>query len=132
MPGSAIRTRFYKTAFWAVATGSIATVLGLAAIDRLLLGSAVVFLGGIPAAALACAAQRLQPTPTDAEKLVTAWRTSIALTAIGTTAILVGAVLMLMLHGTVGHLPQLLLWTGATAAFGGGTAYRETRARMHE
>ena len=132
MTESAIPTRFYKISFWVIVTGLVTAALYLAALDRLLLGSAVLIVGCIPVGVLVLVVHRLEPPRRDAEKLATIRRITVVLVATGATAIVVGGVLMLALRGAVGHLPEALLWIGATLLLAGGTAHQETRARMRE
>lgn len=127
MTGSAVLTRLYRIAFWAIAIGSVSVSFYLAAIDRLLLGSAVMILSCIPLGLLLLVLQPREPKRSDTEKVVTARRLGRTFVAIGATAVVVGCVLVLTIHKAVGHLPELLLWNGAALLVAGASTFRHLR-----
>lgn len=121
--------RVANVALWVIVAGSIAAALYLAALERLLLGTAVIFVVGVPAAALLVVTERRGPTRSAAQRLVTARTMSVAFTVIGASAMLVGVVLWLTLHDAVGHLPGALFWMGAPVLTAGVSAGQQVRAR---
>jgi hypothetical protein len=130
MTGSAVRTWFYRIAFWVIAIGSVSAGYYLAAIDRLLLGSAVMIVSCVPMGLLLLLLQPREPRRSDAERLVSARRLGRACVAVGATAVVLGGVLLLALRGAVGHLPELLLWNGAALLVAGASTFRHVRDRV--
>jgi hypothetical protein len=73
-----------------------------------------------------------EPWRSDAEKVVTVRRLGRAFVVTGAAAVVIGGVLMLALHGTAGHLPELLLWNGAALLVAGASTFQHLRARVRE
>jgi hypothetical protein len=132
MTGSAVRTWFYRIAFWVIAIGSVSAGFYLAATDRLLLGSAVMIVSCVPMGLLLLVLRPREPWWSDAEKVVTVRRLGRAFVVTGAAAVVIGGVLMLALHGTAGHLPELLLWNGAALLVAGASTFQHLRARVRE
>lgn len=132
MTRSAVLTWCYRIAFWVIAIGAVSAGLYLAAIDRLLVASAVMISSCLPMGLLLLVLQPREPQRSDAEKVVTARRLGRSLVVIGATAIVVGGVLLLTLRGTVGHLPEVLLWNGATLLVAGASTVRHVRDRVRQ
>ena len=112
---------------WVVAAGTIAAALVLAALDRLLIASAVCFLGGLPAALLVWGINRRTPPRTAAEKRASGLRQGFGIAAAGAAATTVGGALLVAAPDAVGRVPEVLLSTGATLLLGGVTAQRYLR-----
>lgn len=123
-----VTARGLTVALWAVTTATIAAALVLAAVDRLLIASAVCFLGCLPIALIAWGLDRRTPPRSSAEKRATGLRLGLRIAAGGGTATTAAAVLLIVAPHSVGHLPELLLWTGATFLLSGVTARRNVRS----
>lgn len=119
--------RELTVALWVITVGTIAAALVLAAIDRLLIASAVCFLGGIPAAVLVWGIQRRMPPRSSAEKRAMGLRQGFGIAATGAASTMVGGVLLIVIPDAVGRVPEVLLSVGASLLLGGVTAQRYSR-----
>ncbi|MGI5190759.1 hypothetical protein ACQEVI_21650 [Promicromonospora sp. CA-289599] len=122
-----IIARELTVALWVITVGTIAAALALAAVDRLLIASAVCFLGGLPAAALVWGIQRRTPPRSSAEKRATGLRQGFRIAATGAASTVVGGALLFVSPDAVGRVPEVLLSVGASLLFGGVTAQRYSR-----
>lgn len=123
-----LTARQLTVALWGVTTGTVAAALVLAAVDRLLLASAVCFLGCLPIALIAWGLERRTPPRSSAEKRATGLRLGSRIAAAGAAATTVGGALLIVAPQAAGHLPGLLLSVGATLLLGGVTAHRQVRS----
>jgi hypothetical protein len=123
-----VTARELTVALWVVAAATITAALVLAATDRLLIASAVCFLGCLPIALIAWGLERRTPPRSSAEKRAMGLRLGTRIAAGGAAATTAGAVLLMVAPHSVGHLSELLLWMGATLLLGGVTALRNARS----
>ena len=119
--------RELTVALWVITVGTIAAALVLAAIDRLLIASAVCLLGGLPAALLVWGIERRTPPRSIAEKQALGLRQGFRIAAIGAASTTVGGALLAVTPDTVGRVPEVLLSVGAMLLLGGVTAQRHSR-----
>jgi hypothetical protein len=112
---------------WVVAAGTIAAALVLAALDRLLIASAVCFLGCLPIALIAWGIERRTPPRSDAEKHASGLRQGFGIAAAGAAATTVAGALLVVAPDALGHVPEVLLSAGAALLLGGVTAQRYLR-----
>lgn len=121
--------RELTVALWVVAAGTVAAALVLAAVDRLLIASAVCFIGGLPAALLVWGIERRTPPRSDAEKRAGGLRQGLTTAAGGAVSATVGGILLIVAPDAVGRVPDVLLSAGATLLIGGVTAQRYSLPR---
>ncbi|GAA4717243.1 hypothetical protein APR04_003174 [Promicromonospora umidemergens] len=119
--------RELTVALWVVTVGTIAAAMVLAAIDRLLIASAVCFLGGLPVALIAWGIERRTPPRSSAEKRAMGLRLGFRGATVGAASTTVGGVLLIAIPEAVGHLPEVLLSFGAMLILSGVTAQRYSR-----
>ena len=124
-----ITARELTVALWAVTTGTIAAALLLAAFDRLLIASAVCFLGCLPIALIAWWLERRTPPRSSAEKRAMGLRLGFRFAGLGGAVTTVAGALLVVAPLSVGYLPELLLSVGATLLLGGVTAHRHVRSQ---
>ncbi|GAB2502685.1 hypothetical protein GCM10027063_47500 [Promicromonospora xylanilytica] len=123
-----VTARGLTVALWAVTAGTIATALVLAAVDRLLLASAVCFLGCLPIALIAWGLERRTPPRGSAERRATGLRLGSRTAALGGAATTVGGALLIVAPRSVGYVPELLLSVGGALLLGGVSALQHVRS----
>ena len=124
-----VTARGLTVALWAVTTGTIAAAMVLAAIDRLLIASAVCFLGGLPVALIAWGIERRTPPRSSAERHATGLRLGFGFATAGAAATTVGGALLIVAPDSVGRLPEVLLSIGAMLLLSGFTAHQHLRSQ---